>query len=47
MEDFDRRKGGARKLLTKEKTGLFLDQDLFRGKGTAIVFNHADYLFFP
>ena len=33
------KKGGAKKLLTKENKGLFLDQDIFFwGKGTANVF---------
>ena len=29
MEDFYRKKGGAREILAKEKKGLFLYQDIF------------------
>ena len=36
MEDFYRQEGGARKLLTKEKT--VSGQDNFRGKGDSRIF---------
>ena len=36
LDGFYRKRGGARELVTKEKKGLFLDQDvLFGGKRTA------------
>lgn len=56
MESFCRKKGGAWEQLTKEKKGLFLDQDIFffgGGGGGGEVgeevgkgFCHADCLFF-
>lgn len=45
MEGIFRKKGGARKLLTKEKRGLFLDLNNFFRENMK-DFYHAHYVFF-
>lgn len=44
MEEFYRKKGGARELLAKGKKGFFLGQDIFFGKEKAKVLSYRSHL---